>query len=120
MGGTLVANQPMANLTGLPTLLSISTNVSIVNLAVFLFTTSETRGRDTIRLSGPQSQDRLDGSLSCTQLLAAGRRCPGFCLLYCRLNLNSDFPGRSPAGAKRNWESFLAPVFVHDHRTTTA
>jgi hypothetical protein len=47
---TTVKSQPMANLTGLPTLLSISTSVSIVNLAVFLFTTSETRGRDTIRI----------------------------------------------------------------------
>lgn len=44
-----VKTQPMANLTGFPTLLSISTKVSIVNLAVFLFTTSDTRGRDTIR-----------------------------------------------------------------------
>ena len=38
----------MANLTSLPTLLSISTSVSIVNLVVFLFTTSDTRVRDTI------------------------------------------------------------------------
>ena len=32
----------MASLTGLPTRLSISTSVSMVNLAVFLFTTSDT------------------------------------------------------------------------------
>jgi len=43
--------QLMASLTGLPTRLSISTSVSIVNLAVFLFTTSETRGRETSRIS---------------------------------------------------------------------
>ena len=42
--------QLMASLTGLPTRLSISTSVSIVNLAVFLFTTSDTRGRETIRI----------------------------------------------------------------------
>jgi len=41
----------IASLTGFPTRLSISTSVSIVNLAVFLFTTSETRGRETIRIS---------------------------------------------------------------------
>ena len=45
------ARQPMASLTGLPTRLSISTSVSMVNLAVFLFTTSDTRGRETIRIS---------------------------------------------------------------------
>jgi hypothetical protein len=36
---------------GLPTRLSISTSVSIVNLAVFLLTTSDTRGRETIKIS---------------------------------------------------------------------
>ena len=41
----------IASLTGLPTRLSISTSVSMVNLAVFLFTTSDTRGRETIRIS---------------------------------------------------------------------
>ena len=41
----------MTSLTGLPTRLSISTSVSMVNLAVFLFTTSDTRGRETIRIS---------------------------------------------------------------------
>ena len=46
-----VEYQPIASLTGFPTLLSISTSVSIVNLAVFLFTTSDTRGRDTIKIS---------------------------------------------------------------------
>jgi hypothetical protein len=44
-------NQLTASLTGLPTRLSISTRVSMVNLAVFLFTTSDTRGRETIRIS---------------------------------------------------------------------
>jgi uncharacterized protein len=39
--------QLIASLTGLPTRLSISTSVSIVNLAVFLFTTSGTGGRGT-------------------------------------------------------------------------
>ena len=43
--------QLIASLTGLPTRLSISTSVSMVNLAVFLFTTSDTRGRETIRIS---------------------------------------------------------------------
>ena len=43
--------QPIASLTGLPTRLSISTSESMVNLVVFLFTTSDTRGRDTIRIS---------------------------------------------------------------------
>src|SRR5271157_1602612 len=43
--------QPIASLTGLPTRLSISTSASMVNLAVFLFTTSDTRGRETIRIS---------------------------------------------------------------------
>ena len=43
--------QPIASLTGLPTRLSISTSVSMVNLAVFLFTTSDTRGRETIKIS---------------------------------------------------------------------
>jgi hypothetical protein len=43
--------QLIASLTGLPTRLSISTRVSMVNLAVFLFTTSDTRGRETIRIS---------------------------------------------------------------------
>jgi hypothetical protein len=38
--------QLIASLTGLPTRLSISTSVSMVNLAAFLFTTSDTRGRD--------------------------------------------------------------------------
>jgi len=40
-------HQPIANLTGLPTRLSISTSVSMVSFAVFLFTTSDTRGRVT-------------------------------------------------------------------------
>ena len=49
---TLIAmSQLIASLTGFPTRLSISTSVSIVNLAVFLFTTSDTRGRETIRIS---------------------------------------------------------------------
>jgi hypothetical protein len=39
-----------AGRTGLPIRLSISTSVSMVNFAVFLFITSETRGRDTIRI----------------------------------------------------------------------
>ena len=43
--------QLMASLTGLPMRPSISTSVSMVNFAVFLFTTSDTRGRDTIRIS---------------------------------------------------------------------
>ena len=43
--------QLIASLTGLPTRLSISTSVSMVNLAVFLFTTSDTRGRETIKIS---------------------------------------------------------------------
>lgn len=43
--------QPTASLTDFPIRLSISTSVSIVNLEVFLFTTSDTRGRDTIRIS---------------------------------------------------------------------
>ena len=43
--------QLIASLTGLPTQPSISTSVSMVNLAVFLFTTSDTRGRETIRIS---------------------------------------------------------------------
>lgn len=43
--------QPTASVTGLPTRLNISTSVSIVNLAVFLFTTSDTRGRDTMSIS---------------------------------------------------------------------
>lgn len=42
---------PTSNCTGLPMRLSISTRVSIVNLVVFLFTRSDTRGRDTIRIS---------------------------------------------------------------------
>ena len=44
-------HQPITSLTGLPTRLSISTKVSMVNLTVFLFTTSDTRGRETIRIS---------------------------------------------------------------------
>ena len=36
--------------TGFPTRLSMSTRVSMVNFAVFWFTTSDTRGRDTIRI----------------------------------------------------------------------
>ena len=48
--GSCIQSQPMASLTGLPTRLSISTKVSMVNLAVFLFTTSEIRGRETIRI----------------------------------------------------------------------
>jgi hypothetical protein len=48
----------------------------------------------------------------------SGLRCPGFCNWYCWLILNPDFLERSPAGAKRNWESFFSPVFVYDHRTT--
>ncbi len=44
-------SQLIASLTGLPTRLSISTSVSMVNFAVFLFTTSDTRGRETIRIS---------------------------------------------------------------------
>ena len=51
MPGDLDGGQPIASLTGFPTLLSISTSVSIVNLAVFLFTTSDTRGRDTIKIA---------------------------------------------------------------------
>lgn len=43
--------QLIARRTGFPTRLSISTSVSMVNLAVFLFTTSDTRGRETIRIS---------------------------------------------------------------------
>lgn len=43
--------QPTASLTGLPTRLNISTRVSMVNFAVFLLTTSDTRGRETIRIS---------------------------------------------------------------------
>ena len=43
--------QLIASLTGFPTRLSISTSVSMVNLAVFLFTTSDTRGRETIKIS---------------------------------------------------------------------
>jgi hypothetical protein len=43
--------QPIASFTGLPTRLNISTSVSMVNLAVFLFTTSDTRGRDTISIA---------------------------------------------------------------------
>jgi len=43
--------QLIASLTGLPTRLSISTSVSMVNLAAFLFTTSDTRGRETIKIS---------------------------------------------------------------------
>ena len=41
-------NQLTASLTGLPARLSISTSVSMVKLAVFLFTSSDTRGRETI------------------------------------------------------------------------
>ena len=44
------AGQPIASLTGLPARLSISTRVSIVNFAVFLFTATDTRGRETIRI----------------------------------------------------------------------
>ena len=44
-------NQLISSLTGFPTRLSISTSVSMVNLAVFLLTTSDTRGRETIRIS---------------------------------------------------------------------
>jgi len=44
-------DQSITNVTGLPTRLSISTSVSMVNLAVFLFITSETRGRETIKTS---------------------------------------------------------------------
>jgi hypothetical protein len=40
----------MANLTGLPTPLSISTSVSIVNLTLFLFSTSDKRWRDNIKI----------------------------------------------------------------------
>ena len=47
----VAAPQPTARRTGLPTRLSMSTNVSIVNLAVYWFTTSDTRGRDTIRFA---------------------------------------------------------------------
>ncbi len=43
--------QPMASLTGLPMRLGICTSVSMVNLEVFLFTTSDTRGRETLRIS---------------------------------------------------------------------
>ena len=39
----LSRHQPIASLTGLPTRLSISTSVSMVNLAVFLLTTSDKR-----------------------------------------------------------------------------
>ena len=49
--GKNIHGQLIASLTGLPTRLSISTSVSIVNLAVFLFTTSDTRGRETIKIS---------------------------------------------------------------------
>ncbi len=52
----------MASLTGLPTRPSISTNVSMVNLAVFLFTTSDTRGRDTIRIWALLHQLHLEQS----------------------------------------------------------
>ena len=65
-------------------------------------------------------QDSFDGSLSCTRLLAAGRRCPGFCIRYFRLTLDSDFLELIPAGAQRNRESFFGPIFVHDHRTAPA
>jgi hypothetical protein len=50
-GSIHIVGQLIASLTGLPTRLSISTSVSIVNLDVFLFTTSDTRGRETIRIS---------------------------------------------------------------------
>ena len=49
--GISLGDHPMASLTDLPTRLSISTKVSIVNLAVFLFTTSDTRGRETMSIS---------------------------------------------------------------------
>ena len=42
--------QLTASLTDFPTRLNIPTSVSIVNFATFLFTTSETRGRDTIMI----------------------------------------------------------------------
>jgi hypothetical protein len=50
-GDTQHRRQLMASLTGLPTRLSIPTSASIVNLAAFLFTTSDTRGREIIRIS---------------------------------------------------------------------
>jgi len=47
---SLTPAQPMASPTGLSTRLSISTSVSFVNFEAFWFTTSATRGRDTIRI----------------------------------------------------------------------
>jgi len=41
--------EPTVSRTGLPTRLSSSTNVSIVNLDVFLLTMSDTPGRETLR-----------------------------------------------------------------------
>lgn len=40
--------QPTDSRTGLPTRPSMSTSVSMVNFAVFWFTTSDTRGRDNL------------------------------------------------------------------------
>jgi len=66
-------------------------------------------------------EDTLNVSLSCTQLLAVGRRCPGFVQwVLLTLCLNPVFLDCIPAGAQRNWESFFAQVFVHDHRTAAA
>ena len=69
----------MASLTGFPTLLSISTSVSMVNLAVFWFTTSDTRGRDTIRISAenPSSRNRFAPGLASHGFvpLSISRRC---------------------------------------------
>ena len=49
-GCRLCPTQPTARRTGFPTRVSISTSVSMVNLDVLRFTTSETRGRETIKI----------------------------------------------------------------------